>query len=376
METGLAANESRPRYDFPPASGVPLTTVPAFAAPSSGEPLELTTVERRSPGSADVVIDIAYAGICHSDIHQVRNEWGEGSFPMVPGHEIAGYVAGVGSGVTGFAVGDRVGVGCFVDSCRECDNCKAGAEQYCLKGMVETYNGHQYDGAGTFGGYSTQIVVDENYVLRIPDGVELDVAAPLLCAGITLYSPLKHWAAGPGKRVAILGLGGLGHMGVKIAHALGAEVTVLSQTLSKQDDGFRLGADHYYATSDDTTFTELANYFDLIINTVSVNLDMDAYLGLLRLNGALVNVGIPTNPDSYQTFSLANGRRSLAGSSIGGIRETQEMLDFCAEHGLGSEIETISVLDVNDAYERVIKSDVRYRFVIDIQTLKEAGAAQ
>jgi uncharacterized zinc-type alcohol dehydrogenase-like protein len=352
-----------------------LTTVPAFAAPSAGEPLELTTVERRSPRAADVVIDIAYAGICHSDIHQVRNEWGEGTFPMVPGHEIAGYVTAVGSGVTGFTVGDRVGVGCFVDSCRECENCKAGEEQYCLKGMVETYNGHQYDGAETYGGYSTQIVVDENYVLHIPDGVELDVAAPLLCAGITLYSPLKHWSAGPGKQVAILGMGGLGHMGVKIAHALGAEVTVLSQTLSKQEDGLRLGADHYFATSDPATFTQLANRFDLIVNTVSVNLDMDAYLGLLRLNGSLVNVGIPSDPDSYQTFSLANGRRSLAGSSIGGIRETQEMLDFCAEHGLGSDIETISVLDVNDAYERVIKSDVRYRFVIDIKTLKEAGAA-
>jgi uncharacterized zinc-type alcohol dehydrogenase-like protein len=351
------------------------STVPAFAAPASGERLELTTIERRTPGAADVVIDIAYAGICHSDIHQVRNEWGEGSFPMVPGHEIAGHVSAVGSDVTGFAIGDRVGVGCFVDSCRECENCKAGEEQYCLKGMVETYNGHQYDGAETFGGYSTQIVVDENYVLRIPEGVELDAAAPLLCAGITLYSPLKHWGAAPGKRVAILGMGGLGHMGVKIAHALGAEVTVLSQTLSKQEDGFRLGADHYYATSDETTFTELENYFDLIVNTVSVNLDMDAYLGLLRLDGALVNVGIPTNPDSYQTFSLASGRRSLAGSSIGGIRETQEMLDFCAEHGLGSEIEIVSVLDVNDAYERVIKSDVRYRFVIDIETLKEAARA-
>jgi alcohol dehydrogenase (NADP+) len=351
-------------------------TVPAFAAPAAGEPLELTTVERRSPLPADVVIDIAYAGICHSDIHQARDEWGEGVFPMVPGHEIAGYVSAVGTEVTGFKVGDRVGVGCFVDSCRECENCKDGEEQYCLKGMVATYNGQQYDGAETYGGYSTQIVVDENYVVRIPEGIELDVAAPLLCAGITLYSPLKHWNAGPGKKVAILGMGGLGHMGVKIAHALGAEVTVLSQTLSKQQDGLRLGADHYYATSDPATFTELDNYFDLILNTVSVNLDMDAYLALLRLNGSLVNVGIPSDPDSYQTFSLAAGRRSLAGSSIGGIRETQEMLDFCAEQGLGSEIETISVLDVNDAYERVIKSDVRYRFVIDIKTLKEAAGAQ
>ncbi|MCW2549058.1 MAG: zinc-binding dehydrogenase [Mycobacterium sp.] len=353
-----------------------MRSVTAYATPSAKAPFEKTTIQRRDLGPRDVLIRIAYAGICHSDIHTGRNEWGEAHFPFVPGHEIAGTVEEVGADVDKFVTDDRVGVGCMVDSCRECESCKAGEEQYCLKGMVETYNGHQYDGAETYGGYSTQIVVDENYVLHIPDGVELDVAAPLLCAGITLYSPLKHWGAGPGKQVAILGMGGLGHMGVKIAHALGAEVTVLSQTLSKQEDGLRLGADHYFATSNPATFTELANRFDLIVNTVSVNLDMDAYLGLLRLNGSLVNVGIPSDPDSYQTFSLANGRRSLAGSSIGGIRETQEMLDFCAEHGLGSDIETISVLDVNDAYERVIQSDVRYRFVIDIKTLKEAGAAE
>jgi uncharacterized zinc-type alcohol dehydrogenase-like protein len=380
LSSGKAAYESWPHHAGAAARKLALqtefsltTTVPALAVPAAHEPLALTTIERREPGPADVVIDIAYAGICHSDIHQARNEWGEGTFPMVPGHEIAGYVSAVGADVAGFAVGDRVGVGCFVDSCRDCVNCKSGDEQYCLKGMVETYNGHQYDGAETFGGYSAQIVVDENYVLHIPDGVELDVAAPLLCAGITLYSPLKHWGAGPGKRVAILGMGGLGHMGVKIAHALGAEVTVLSQTLSKKEDGFRLGADHYYATGDETTFTQLDNYFDLIINTVSVNLDIDAYLGLLRLDGAMVNVGIPTDPDTYTTGTLAGARRSLSGSMIGGIRETQEMLDFCAEHGLGSEIETISVHDVNEAYERVIKSDVRYRFVIDIKTLTEAA---
>ncbi len=345
------------------------TSVPALAAPAAGAPLARTSIERREPGPADVVIDIAYAGICHSDIHQVRDEWAPGSFPMVPGHEIAGTVSAVGTDVTRFAVGDRVGVGCIVNSCRECENCRAGEEQYCRKGMVDTYNGHDYDGSETFGGYSTAIVVDENYVLRIPDGIGLDAAAPLLCAGITLYSPLRHWGAGPGKRVAILGMGGLGHMGVKLAHAMGAEVTVLSQTLDKQADGVRMGADHYYATSDEQTFKTLDNYFDLIINTVSANLDIDAFLELLRLDGALVNVGLPSDPDSYTAFTLAAARRSLAGSMIGGIRETQEMLDFCAEHGLAADIETIAADDVNDAYERVMRSDVRYRFVIDIATL-------
>jgi uncharacterized zinc-type alcohol dehydrogenase-like protein len=285
---------------------------------------------------------------------------------MVPGHEIAGVVSAVGADVTRYAVGDRVGVGCFVDSCRECDNCRAGEEQYCLTGEVGTYNSRAYDGSDTYGGYSTQLVVDESYVLAIPDGLDLAAAAPLLCAGITLYSPLMHWGAGPGKRVAILGMGGLGHMGVKIAHALGAEVTVLSQSLRKQEDGLRLGAEHYYATSDEQTFKELANHFDLIINTVSVNLDIDAYLGLLRLDGALVHVGIPSDPDRYDAFSLEGMRRSLSGSKIGGIRETQEMLEFCAAHGFGAEIETISVDQVNEAYERVMTSDVRYRFVIDI----------
>ncbi|MGA8210716.1 MAG: NAD(P)-dependent alcohol dehydrogenase [Nocardioidaceae bacterium] len=345
------------------------TTVDALITSGASKPFERGTIERRDPRPHDVVIDIAYAGICHSDIHQAREEWGTASFPMVPGHEIAGTVRAVGDAVTRYTVGDRVGVGCFVDSCRECDSCRAGEEQYCLKGEVPTYNGQQYDGEPTFGGYSRSVVVDENYVLGIPEGVALDVAAPLLCAGITLYSPLRRWGAGPGTRVAIVGMGGLGHMGVKIAHALGAEVTVLSQTLSKQEDGLRLGADHYYATQDEATFESLAGRFDLIVNTVAANLPVDRYLSLLGLDGTMVNVGIPDGPDEYHAMSLAGMRRSLAGSKIGGIRETQEMLDFCAEHGLGAEIETIAADDVDGAYERVVASDVRYRFVIDIDTL-------
>ena len=323
-------------------------TVDALITRGPKEPFERSTIERRDPGPTDVVIEIKFAGICHSDIHQGREEWGEALFPMVPGHEIAGVVTEVGGEVGKFAVGDRVGVGCFVDSCRECENCLAGEEQYCLKGEVPTYNGKHYDGEPTFGGYSRSIVVDEDYVLGIPEGVELDVAAPLLCAGITLYSPLKHWGAGPGKKVAVVGMGGLGHVGVKIAHALGAEVTVLSQTTSKEEDGRRFGADHYYATSDKQTFKELKGSFDLIVNTVAANLPVDKYLSLLRLDGALVNVGIPSDADSFHAFSLAGMRRSMAGSKIGGIRETQEMLDFCAEHGLGAEIETIGVDDVDD----------------------------
>jgi uncharacterized zinc-type alcohol dehydrogenase-like protein len=342
------------------------TTVSAYAAPAPKAPLERTTIERRAVGDHDVLIDIKYAGICHSDIHQAREEWGEAIFPMVPGHEIAGVVSEVGAAVTRYQVGDRVGVGCFVDSCRECPNCLAGEEQYCLNGLNLTYNSIGKDGLPTYGGYSTHVVVDENYVLRIPDGIELDQAAPLLCAGITLYSPLRHWNAGPGKRVAILGMGGLGHMGVKIAHALGAEVTVLSQSLRKKDDAVAFGADHYYATSDPSTFAELAGSFDLIVNTVSANLDIDAYLGLLRLDGALVFVGLPENQVPVGVFSLVGMRRSLAGSNIGGIRQTQEMLDFCGEHGIAAEIETITVDQINEAYERVVASDVRYRFVIDI----------
>ncbi|NKQ28221.1 NAD(P)-dependent alcohol dehydrogenase [Streptomyces galbus] len=347
-----------------------MTTVAAYAVPAPKAPLERTTIERRPVGEFDVLIDIKFAGICHSDIHQAREGWGEAIFPMVPGHEIAGVVSEVGPGVTKFAVGDRVGVGCMVDSCRTCDNCRAGQEQYCTGGgMVGTYNAIDRNGEPTYGGYAQAIVVDENYVVRIPDGLSLDVAAPLLCAGITTYSPLKHWNAGPGKKVAVLGMGGLGHMAVKIAHALGAEVTVLSQSLRKKDDGLKLGADHYYATSDPKTFEELAGSFDLILSTVSAPLDFGAFLSLLRTDGALVNVGAPEEPISLNLFSVINNRKTLAGSMIGGIAETQEMLDFCAAHGFGAEIELIAAEEINEAYERVLNSDVRYRFVIDTATI-------
>ncbi|MFF2507478.1 NAD(P)-dependent alcohol dehydrogenase [Streptomyces sp. NPDC058067] len=345
------------------------TTVSAYAAPSAKAPLERTTIPRRPVGEFDVLIDIKFAGICHSDIHQARDGWGEGIFPMVPGHEIAGIVTEVGPGVTRFKAGDRVGVGCLVDSCRECENCRAGQEQHCTGGSVGTYNAIGKDGEPTYGGYSQTVVVDENFTVRIPDGLSLDEAAPLLCAGITTYSPLKHWGAGPGKKVAVIGLGGLGHMGVKIAHALGAEVTVLSQSLRKKDDGLKLGADHYYATSDPKTFEELAGSFDVILSTVSAPLDFGAYLGLLRTGGALVNVGAPEEPIALNLFSLIGGNKTLAGSMIGGIAETQEMLDFCAEHGLGAEIELIEASRINEAYERVLASDVRYRFVIDAATI-------
>ena len=346
-----------------------MTTVAAYAAPAAKAPLERTTIERRAVREFDVLIDIKFAGICHSDIHQAQEGWGKAIFPMVPGHEIAGIVSEVGPGVTKFQVGDRVGVGCLVDSCRECENCKAGLEQYCTGGNVGTYNALDKDGEPTYGGYSEKVVVDENFVLGIPEGIALDEAAPLLCAGITLYSPLKHWNAGSGKKVAIVGMGGLGHMGVKIAHALGAEVTVLSQSLRKQEDGLKLGADHYYATSDPKTFEELRGSLDLIISTVSAPLDLNAYLSLLKTDGALVNVGAPEEPVSLNLFSVIGGRKTLAGSGIGGIQETQEMLDFCAEHGFGAEIELISAEQINEAYERVLASDVRYRFVIDTATI-------
>ncbi|MBD8583504.1 NAD(P)-dependent alcohol dehydrogenase [Frigoribacterium sp. CFBP 13729] len=345
------------------------TTVPVIQTPSAGAPFERSTIQLRDVGPNDVQIDIAFAGVCHSDIHQAREEWGKAIFPMVPGHEIAGVVTQVGSDVSKHKVGDRVGIGCFVDSCRECENCIAGEQQFCVKGNVPTYNGRQYSGEETYGGYAKQIVADENYVLSIPEGIALDEAAPLLCAGITTYSPLKHWGAGPGKKVAVVGMGGLGHMAVKIAHAMGAEVTVISQTLSKQEDGLKLGADHYYASSDPETFKQLRSSFDLIINTISADMDIDAYARTLRLNGTMVFVGLPENPQSFGAGSLIGGRRSLAGSNIGGIPETQEMLDFCAEHHIGAEIETISADDIDDAYERVVGSKVRYRFVIDTATI-------
>ncbi len=346
-----------------------MLTVNAWAAPSATEPLVKTTIERREVGPNDVLIEIKYAGICHSDIHTVRGEWGAITYPQVVGHEIAGFVTSVGSEVTLHKVGDKVGVGCMVNSCRECENCLAGEQQYCLNGNTGTYTAVDRDGTITQGGYSTHIVVVEDFVLRIPEAIPFDKVAPLLCAGITTYSPLKHWNAGPGKRVAVVGMGGLGHMAVKIAVALGAEVTVLSQTLSKKDDGLAFGAQHYYATNDRQTFTDLANHFDLIINTVSAEININHYLKLLRLHGTLVSVGAPPEPLPIQVFTLFNNRRSFAGSSIGGIRETQEMLDFCAEHGIAPETELIAAEQINDAYERVLASDVRYRFVIDVATM-------
>jgi len=344
-------------------------TAHAYGAPSPAEPLAPLEIERRAVGPKDVLIDIRFCGICHSDIHHARGEWGTVPYPAVPGHEIAGVVAEVGAEVTRYAVGDRVGVGCMVNSCRECANCEKGEEQYCLPGNTLTYGSVDRDGTVTLGGYSTDVVVDEDFVVRIPDGLALDVAAPLLCAGITTYSPLRHWGAGPGKQVAVVGLGGLGHMAVKIAHAMGAEVTVLSQSLRKQDDGLEMGADHYYATSDRATFKQLAGRFDLIVNTVSAVIDITAFIKLLATDGALVNVGAPAEPLPVGVFSLLLQRRSFAGSAIGGIRETQEMLDFCAEHGIGAEIEVIAADQINEAWERVLASDVRYRFVIDTATL-------
>jgi len=341
----------------------------AFAAPAAKALLAPFSFDRRAPGDYDVAIGIQFCGICHTDIHQTRDEWGEGMYPMVPGHEIAGVVTAVGPKVKKFKVGDHVGVGCFVDSCRTCTECKKGEEQYCSVGTVFTYASKDKEGRPTYGGYSDKIVVDENYVLRIPDNLPLDGAAPLMCAGITLYSPLKQWGSGPGKKVGIIGLGGLGHMGVKLAHAMGAEVTVLSQSLKKQADGKRLGADHFYATSDPQTFDKLKGQFDLIVNTVPAANNWDQFVSLLATNGSLVMVGVPDDAVPVNGFPLIAKRRSIAGSMIGGIAETQEMLDFCGKHNIASDVEVVSVQKVNEAFERVVRGDVRYRFVIDCATL-------
>lgn len=345
--------------------------VKALVVPTAGAPLVPQSIVRRDAGPHDVRIDIKFVGICHSDIHQGNAGWGDAIFPMVPGHEITGLVAEVGSAVTKFAVGDRVGVGVGVNSCRECDNCIRGLEQYCATGMVMTYNDHDRygDNLPTYGGYSQEVVVNEDYVLRIPDQLELDVAAPLLCAGITTYSPLRHWNVIPGMNVAVVGMGGLGHVAVKFAVAMGARVTVLSHSLGKKEDGLAMGAADYRATSDRDTFTELAGSLDLIINTVSAELNVNCYLNLLATDGTLVYLGLPEEDISFNIFSLISNRRSISGSTIGGIPETQEMLDFAAKHGIGAQIETIAANQVNEAWERVAASDVRYRFVIDTATL-------
>lgn len=346
-----------------------MSTVSAYAALSANAPLIRTSISRRRVGPFDVAVDIKYCGICHSDIHTVTNEWGEANYPVVPGHEIAGVVSSVGSGVTKFIVGDRVGVGCFVDSCRECGACTAGFEQYCSGQLVATYNAVGADGQSTQGGYSGAIVVDENYLLHIPDALPLEGAAPLLCAGITTYSPLRHWKAGPGSRVAVIGLGGLGHLAVKLAAAMGAEVSVLSQSLKKMEDGRRLGATHYYATDDRHTFAELRNSFDLILNTVSANFDLGQYLELLDLDGTMVQLGMPERQIYIPPLPLILKRRTFAGSGAGGIAETQEMLNFCAERSIAADIEVIEPDYINAAYGRVLASDVRYRFVIDTTSL-------
>jgi uncharacterized zinc-type alcohol dehydrogenase-like protein len=350
-----------------------MITAKARAVLSPTGNYQATTIERRDVGDNDVLIEIKFAGICHSDIHTVRQEWSDDVvYPITPGHEIAGIVTEVGSSVSKHKVGDRVGVGCMVNSCGKCEYCLKGEEQFCLNGNVGTYDSVDTynDGKQTQGGYSSHIVVKEDFVVGIPEGIELSEAAPLLCAGITTYSPLHHWNAGPGKKVAIVGIGGLGHLAVKIAHAMGADVSVLSHSEKKREDSIRLGADHYYNTSEENTFEDLANSFDLVINTVSSSeIDISSYLRTLKVDGTMVNVGAPAEPVPVEVFSLIMGRRSWAGSPIGGIKETQDMLNFCAKHGIGADVEVIDADHIDEAYERVLQSDVRYRFVIDTATL-------
>jgi len=347
-----------------------MNKVKAYAAQSATTPLAGITIERRSPKPYDVQIDILYCGVCHSDLHTVRNEWGGTKYPVVPGHEIVGRVTAVGSDVTKFKVGDLAGIGCMVDSCRECDNCKQGLEQYCEKGMVGTYNGRERDGSGiTFGGYSKQILAHEDFVLHISDTQPLEGIAPLLCAGITTYSPLRHWNIGKGDKVGVVGLGGLGHMAVKLAASMDAEVTMLSHSSSKEEDAKRLGAHQFILTSDKVQLRQVAKYFNFILDTVSAEHDYNLYLSMLKTNGVMVCVGAPSVPSAVKAFSLIGGRRSLAGSSIGGLPETQEMLDYCAANNIVSDVEVIKISEINKAYERMIKGDVRYRFVIDMASL-------
>src|ERR1700744_1424614 len=344
--------------------------VKGYAAKTPTSDLAAWDFQRRDVGPHDVQFDILFCGVCHSDLHQIKNEWFEGIFPMVPGHEIVGKVVKVGSHVKKFKIGDLAGTGCLVDSCRECENCKNDLEQYCLKGNSQTYNGLEQDKkTPTYGGYSKTIVVHEDFVLHISEKLDLAATAPLLCAGITTYSPLRHWKIGKGHKLAVLGLGGLGHMGVKFGVAFGAEVTVLSTSPKKEADGKALGAHHFVVTSDPAQVEAVKGSFDFILDTVSADHDMDMYLSLLKTDGTQICVGVPSQPYAIQPFSLLGGRKSLAGSGIGGIPETQEMLDFCAEHNIVSDIELIDIKDITASYERMLKGDVRYRFVIDMATL-------
>lgn len=347
-----------------------MSKVKSYAAQSATSPLADWTIERRAPKPHDVQIEILYCGVCHSDLHTARNEWGNTIYPVVPGHEIVGRVSAVGDHVKKFKVGDLAAIGCLVDSCRECDNCKEGLEQYCERGSVGTYNGNEKDGSGiTYGGYSKQILAHEDFVLHITDKQPLAGIAPLLCAGITTYSPLRYWKVGKGDKVGIAGLGGLGHMGVKLAASMGAEVTVLSHSPSKEKDAKRLGAHKFLLTSDKAQLKSVKNYFDFILDTISAEHDYNIYLGMLNTNGIMVCVGAPSTPAQIPAFNLILGRKTLAGSLIGGLPETQEMLDYCAAHNIVSDVEMIKMSEINEAYERMLKGDVKYRFVIDMASL-------
>ena len=347
-------------------------TARSWAAQSATSALAPFAVERREPLPGDVAIDILYCGVCHSDLHQARNEWHNSIYPVVPGHEIVGRVVKVGSAVTKFQVGDLAAVGCLVDSCRTCSSCRQGLEQYCLKMPVFTYNGpDKYLGGQTFGGYSESITVDEAFTLKVPAKMDLAATAPLLCAGITTYSPLRHWKVGPGQKVGVVGLGGLGHMGVKFAHAFGAHVVLFTTSPGKVDDGLRLGANEVVISKNANEMARHGGSFDFILDCVSASHDINAYLNLLKVEGTITLVGAPEHPLPVSVFSLLMGRRSFSGSAIGGIAETQEMLDFCAEKGIASDIETIDIQQVNEAYARLLKSDVKYRFVIDMASLRK-----
>jgi uncharacterized zinc-type alcohol dehydrogenase-like protein len=346
--------------------------VKAFGTEAATAPLNQLNIQRRKPTPHDVEIEILYCGVCHSDLHTARNEWHGTVYPCVPGHEIVGRVVSAGGHVTKFKVGDLAAVGCMVDSCRECDYCKEGLEQYCEEGNTGTYNSPDtHLGTHTFGGYSESIVVDENYVLRVPENLDLAATAPLLCAGITTYSPLKHWNVSPGKKVGIVGIGGLGHMGVKLARAMGAEVIVFTTSPSKVEDAKRLGADDVVLSKDDSQMQRYAGKLHFVLDAVSAQHDINAYLNLLRVDGSLALVGAPEHPLPVAAFSLIPYRRSFAGSMIGGIAETQEMLDFCGQYNIVSDIEMINIQQINEAYERLLKGDVKYRFVIDMASLKK-----